>query len=181
MKGIIFNIMEEFLTDQYGEEKLDEIISSCSLSTTEPFVAPGTYPDSDLFEIVGKASEKISVDVPELLRRFGRYAFGKLASRYPGFVKPYAHPKEFLKTVDGVIHVEVLKLYSDSLLPSFQYAEPSPSELVITYHSPRKLYPFMEGLIAGVGDHFGSHIEQHHKIFVDNGIEYCNFYLRFND
>ena len=59
-----------------------------------------------------------------------------------------------LKTVDGVIHVEVRKLYDDTYLPVFQYQEPAEDQLIITYYSKRKLYPFMEGLIEGVSLHF---------------------------
>ena len=57
MKGIIFNLLEGFLTERLGEEKSDELIESCSLKTREPFVGPGSYPDEDLLAIVDRAVE----------------------------------------------------------------------------------------------------------------------------
>ena len=179
MKGIIFNIAEGFITDSYGEDTFDDIIANCNLETTEPFVAPGTYPDSDLIEIVVKSSEKLDITVDEFLKKLGHYTFGKLAARLPNFVEPHTHPKDFLKTVENVIHVEVRKLYQGSQLPTFQYAEPSENELIITYFSERKLYALMEGLIDGVAEHFGVATEQSNKIYEKDGAELCDFHLKF--
>ena len=64
MKGIIFTIFEDFITDNYGAETYEQIISECNLQTKEPFVGPGTYPDSDLMEIVGKATAKLGIPMP---------------------------------------------------------------------------------------------------------------------
>lgn len=179
MKGIIFNIAEGFITDTFGEDSLEDIIANSDLETTEPFVGPGTYPDSDLIEIVKKSSEKFDMTVDEFMKELGCYTFDKLAERFPNFVEPYNHPKPFLKTVENVIHVEVRKLYQDTRLPTFQYAEPSDKELIITYYSERKFYALMEGLIEGVADYFGVPIEQSHKIYENNGKELCDFHLKF--
>jgi len=179
MKGIIFNIAEGFITEKYGEHMLEDIIANCKLQTKEPFVAPGTYPDSDLMEIVVKSADKLDMTANEFLKKLGNYTFGQLAERYPNFVSEYDHPKDFLKTVETVIHVEVRKLYQDTKLPSFQYTEPSEKELIITYYSERKLYALMEGLIDGVADYFRVAIDQSHNIYQKDGAEYCDFHLTF--
>jgi hypothetical protein len=179
MKGIIINITERFIIDNYGEDIFNEIIASCNLETKEPFVAPGTYPDSDLFEIVVKGCKKLDLTVEEFLKKLGHYSFAQLAERHPSFLESYTHPKAFLQTVDGVIHLEVRKLYQDSKLPVFQYSDPSKDELIITYYSERKLYPFLEGMINGVSDHFGVAISQTNKVYQKDGVELCDFYLKF--
>lgn len=179
MKGIIFNITENFIMEHYGEDTFDEIIEKCELETKEPFVGPGTYPSSDLVEIVAKSSEILTIDQAEFLKKLGVFAFASLAGRYPNFVTPYKHPKAFLKTIDGIIHVEVKKLYQDAKPPTFQYSEPNEDELIITYYSKRKLYSLMEGLIIGVADHFKSPIDQTHNVYSNNGAEYCDFHLKF--
>ncbi len=181
MKGIIFNIAESYLIETYGEEMFDEIIDECNLETIDPFVAPGTYPDSDLLEILVQTTKKVNITIDNLLKDLGRYAFFKLADRYPYFLEPYSSPKDFLLTVDDVIHVEVKKLYANSYLPTFQYQEPSENELIITYFSKRKLYPLMEGLINGVSDYFNKPIHQTHKIYQKNGNEFCDFHLNFEN
>lgn len=179
MKGIIFNVLESFITDNYGEDTFEDIIANCTLETTEPIVGPGTYPDGDMVEIIVKSSEKLGLSTDEFFKKLGRYTFAKLAERHPNFVTHFKHPKDFLKTVDGVIHVEIRKLYQDSYLPSFKYFEPSEKELVITYYSKRKLYALMEGLIDGVAEYFSVPITQNHKIYEKDGLEFCDFSLIF--
>ena len=181
MKGIIFNIAESFLIDTFGEKTMNEIIDNCNLITKDPFVAPGTYPDNDLVEILVQTTKKVDITMDNLLKDLGRYSFFKLAERHPGFLEPYSSPKAFLLTVEDVIHVEVKKLYSNSHLPTFQYDEPSDNELIITYFSKRKLYSFMEGLIDGVSAYFNNPIHQTHKIYQKNGDEFCDFYLKFEN
>jgi hypothetical protein len=179
MKGIIFNITEKFIIDKFGEEKFDEIMGACILETSAPFVGPGTYPDSDLMQIIIKASERLNIEPFELVKQLGQYSFFKLAERFPDYVTPYSHPKDFLKTVDGMIHVEVKKLYTDTQLPTFDYSEPSANELIITYYSKRKLYAFMEGLINGVAEYFKHPIKQSHTIYQKDGVELADFKLIF--
>ncbi len=179
MKGILFNILEDFLEENVGEERLEDIVASCDLLTKDPFVAPGTYPDEDFLKIVQQSTKEFGCSQSEFLQQLGQFSFFKLADRYPGFVSPYQHPKDFLKTIENVVHVEVRKLYTDTYLPTFVYKEPSEQELIITYYSKRKLYHLMEGLIEGVAKYFKVKIDQKHRIYIEEGLEYCDFHLNF--
>jgi len=181
MKGIIFNLLEEFITENWGEEKYEEILKGCPIKTKEPFVGPGTYPDADLIAIVTKTVEKLGVPLPEALRTFGRFCFPKLSERHPQFVKPYRHPKAFLKTVENIIHVEVRKLYKDAETPHFSYKDPASNRLIIEYESKRKLCHFMEGLIEGVAVYFQSPIQyQQTRCALKEG-KVCEFDLVFSE
>ncbi|PCH68201.1 MAG: hypothetical protein COC01_04155 [Bacteroidetes bacterium] len=180
MKGIIFNLLEEFITENHGEETYDEIIGNCTLQTKEPFVGPGTYPDEDLLEIVGKTTEKLGISADVALKAFGKFAFHKLAAIFPNFLESYSNPKDFLKSVESVIHVEVKKMYKDAYTPTFIYTDLAPDKLIIQYHSKRKLYALMEGLIDGVGEHFNTTIGQSVKIHEVDGREVGDFDLTFS-
>lgn len=179
MKGIIFNITESFIIDKFGEDAYDAIMNASKLETDQPFVGPGTYPDKDLMEIVVNAAKYTEMSPGEFLKQLGKYSFFKLAERHPGYVAPHNHPKDFLKTVDGVVHVEVRKLYTETQLPTFTYSEPSPNQLVITYFSKRKMYDFMEGLIEGVAEYFKHPIKQERTIYEKDGVEVADFKLTF--
>ena len=41
MKGVIFNLFEEFVCESFGDEVWEEILDSAELKTQEPFVGPG--------------------------------------------------------------------------------------------------------------------------------------------
>ena len=180
MKGIIFNIAENYIIEKHGYETLKEIVTACSLETKEPFVGPNTYPDADLLEIVGKAVDILKTDLASFLKSLGHYSFRQLSDRHPNFVEGYTHPKDFLLTVEGVIHMEVRKLYEESKLPTFQYQDLGENELIITYFSERKLYPFVDGLIDGVVDYFGYKAEKKSTIYEKDGVELCDFHIKFS-
>ena len=145
----------------------------------ERFVGRGTYPDEDLYELVSKTSAKLDIPLPYALRAFGKFAFPKLTEKVPGWLVNHAHPKDFLLTLNDIVHVEVRKLYKDADPPRFSFADPGPDKLAINYQSCLRLYDFVDGLIEGVGEHFDTAIEYTREITAENGEEYCQYHLKF--
>ena len=168
------------MSENFGDEKYEEILNECSLKTKEPFIGPGTYPDEDLMAITNKAVEKLGITLPEALRAFGKFSFLQMGKKFPDFLKPYDHPKPFLKTIESVIHVEVKKLYQDADPPRFIYKEPAANRLTIKYESKRRLCQYMEGLIDGVADFYKSPIQYKQKTCMLEGGGECEFDLTFS-
>ncbi len=181
MKGIIFNLLEDFITRSLGEDSFEEILSNCGLLTPDPLVivAPGTYPDQDFHEIVRQAAKYSGSTEAELLRSFGRFALPRLAERYPHFFSSCQHPKDFLKFLSLVHHVEIKKLYKDADTPLFSCRELSNNELILLYSSKRKLCHMVEGLIQGLEDYYLVKISCHRKRCMLHGDNACEFLLRF--
>ena len=179
MKGIIFNLLEDFITEKWGAETYEEILSRCPAQATIAFVGPGTYPDSDLLAIVGMATEKLGISVPVALHAFGKYCFPKLAAQFPPFVQKHNHPKPFLKTIDNIIHVEVQKLFANSEPPQITFTDPGPDQLLLTYSSKRKLCALMAGLLEGTAEHFNTPIEYQQTRCMHQGADTCEFHLTF--
>lgn len=142
-------------------------------------MATDTYPEEELFTLVGALSKATEVPVEDLVRAFGEYAFEPLTGIYPDSVKPGMTVKDFLKSVHGVIHVEVKKLYPDAALPSFDYEDPGPNELVMIYRSPRMLAALAEGLITGAAKHFNTQIDRK-TVHVEGDDEHWRFELTFS-
>lgn len=179
MKGIIFNLLEGFVVENYGDQTYEKLIDSCSLKTKGEFVGPGTYPDEDLFEMVTQAVKMTGIPSGVLIEAFGKFCFPKLAERFPQFVKPYSHPKDFLKTIHSVIHVEVKKLYKDAETPIFSYKEPSPTELILVYKSKRKLCALVNGLLNGVSEYYKSSVSFHQSQCMLKGAPTCDYQISF--
>lgn len=179
MKGVIFNVLEKFVVENFGEEVYEDIIETSDLETTDPYVGPGTYPDEDMNKIVAKAVEKLKMPADDILVAFGRFAFPHLAAMFPSFVDQHNNEKDFLKSIEDVIHVEVKKMYGDAYTPTFEYFNDVEGQLMIRYHSKRKLYKLMEGIILGVADHFKTEIKQEIKVHSIDGKEVGDFNLHF--
>jgi predicted hydrocarbon binding protein len=179
MKGIIFNLLEDFLRENLGEERFEELIDSCSLKTREPFVGPGSYPDEDLIAIVDRAVEVTGMAKADALRAFGRFCIVRLARKYPPFFNKHDNAKAFLKTINALHSLEVRKLYADARPPEFVMEDSSPDRLIMRYMSERRLCPLVEGLIEGVAAHYGAPIRYRQRGCMLEGGSSCEFELEF--
>lgn len=180
MKGVIFNQLEAMVTEQLGAQTWETLLAETKLETQGGyFVGPKTYPDADLVALVGTASRLTGTPADDLVTAFGRYLFPGLVKMHPAFVRAGMSAKEFLLSVDRVIHVEVRKLHPDAGLPSFRYEDAAPDRLVIEYESPRKLCSLMMGLIDGVALHFGETIARDETACMKTGAKSCRVELTF--
>lgn len=181
MKGIIFNQLENMVTETLGLEAWDALLVQTELMTPNAiFVGPNTYPDEDLFALVATASRTTGTPAADLIRTFGRYLFPKLVASYPMFVRKDMNAKAFMMSVDRVIHVEVRKLDAKAGLPEIAYEEPGPDQLTVLYRSPRGLCALAEGLIEGVGAHFGEVIEMTQPECKHRGDAQCRIECTFS-
>lgn len=59
------------------------------------------------------------------------------------------------------------------------FEDEAPDRLVMTYKSELKLCDFVEGLLGGVGKHFGEEIQFDHVQCTKRGDPHCRFELQF--
>lgn len=180
MKGIVFNILQKMVCETSGMEAWETLLERTNTVTKQgAFLGPQTYPDGDLMALVGTASQMLGTPPDELVRAFGRYMFPHLIALHPDFIKPHMTAKDFLASVDRVIHVEVRKLHSGTVLPRFSYEDPAPDRLIMIYESERKLCDLTVGLIQGVSAHFHERIDIDEERCVKRGDGACRFHLTF--
>lgn len=180
MKGMVFNLLEDFIVDNFSQDKFEDIYASTTLKTKDPFVGPGTYPDEDFLALVGVACSKLNIPVADAVRGFGKYCFPKLVEIEPSFVNKPINAKEFLKTIHNIIHVEVKKLHPDAELPVIEYKDIEKNKLQMIYKSSKKLCLFAEGLIEGCGEHYKEKIDFKQSKCCNRGDEHCVFDIEFN-
>ncbi len=125
---------------------------------TGVYTSLGSYPDAELYRLVGAAVEALGVDAGTILRWFGREALPLLAAQYPEFFALHTSTRAFVLTLNDIIHPEVRKLYPGADVPDFEFDASVPDRLAMTYRSHRKLCAFAEGLIEGAAGHFGEQV-----------------------
>ena len=152
MKGIVFNLLEEVVSREYGEDTWDSLLESAQLDGA--YTSLGSYSDGDLLRLVAAASSALDVPGPEVVRWFGRSALPLLADRYPEFFEPHSSTRSFVLTLNNLIHPEVRKLYPGADVPVFDFDTSSDDVLVLGYASARKMCAFAEGLIEGAAAHY---------------------------
>lgn len=176
MKGVIFNLLEDAVAAHFGASVWDNVLNAAELEGA--YTSLGSYPDSELTALVAAASDNLSLSPPVMLRWFGRNAMPLLAQRYPAFFEP-SNVRNFLLSVNTIIHHEVRKLYTGAGCPHFQFQEPVSGELVIGYSSPRRLCALAEGFIDGAAAHYGETVEVNHPTCMHTGSPSCTLVIRW--
>lgn len=176
MKGIVFNLLESMVEEQFGLEAWDALLDE--VGSDGVFVSTDTYTDDQLVALVVAASNKTGIAVNDLVRKLGEFMFPRFREKYPDFFNEEMTLKDFLLTVDRVVHVEVRKLHPGANLPSFNYVDNEPGELTMVYSSPRKMCMLAEGLISGAAAHFGSEYTLSHDKCMHNGEDACELHLK---
>ena len=159
MKGIVFTEFLDLVEDKFGLETVEQVISACDLATNGAYTSIGTYDHKEMFQMVAVLSELQGISVPELLETYGAHFFNILAKGYPQFLKKN-DLFSFLESIDNYIHPEVLKLYPDAELPSFDASmNEAKDEMILVYSSTRKMVNFAIGLMKGASSYYKQPIE----------------------
>ncbi len=156
MKGIIFNLLEEVVTTEMGEESWDGILEQAGADGA--YTSLGNYADQEFVALLQATAGLAGKGANETLKWFGRRSMPVLARRYPEFFVKHGGLRSFLLSLNDVIHAEVRKLYPGADVPVFQFETPAGEAahdtLIIHYRSKRQLCMLAEGFIEGAADHF---------------------------
>ncbi|HET7335428.1 MAG TPA: heme NO-binding domain-containing protein [Rhizomicrobium sp.] len=176
MKGIIFNLLEEVVTAQHGEDVWDDLLDATGL--TGAYTSLGSYPDAEIEKLLIAGAGALKMPPNEVLRWFGRKAMPLLATRYPAFFSPHRTTKSFVLSVNEIIHPEVRKLYAGAHCPNFRFEQTPDGTLLMGYNSPRKFCALAQGFIEGASDHFGETVDVTHPECMHRGDAACLLSVR---
>lgn len=173
MQGVVFTVLSDCVIDNFGLPLWNEVLEDVAPESGGIYTSSRTYSDDELFSLVGKVAEKTQTPVKDLIKVFGTYMFPHLLNHMPEAVQPGMSLKDFLLSIDQVIHTEVKKMHPGAYLPSIDYEDSCDKTLVMMYTSKRKLCILAEGLITGAAAHFGDDISIAHPECMHDGHEAC--------
>src|ERR1043166_7946211 len=145
MKGIVFTEFLDMVERKYTPTMADRIIENSNLPSGGAYTSVGTYGHREIVELISQLSAATGTPVPELIRAFGHYLFHRFSELFPEYFAGIHSALQFLPNVHDYIHVEVLKLYPDAELPSFECRSRNVSGMERIYRSNN---PFPD--LAGV-------------------------------
>lgn len=154
MKGLVFREFLGMVEDEFGYETVDTIIEKSKVPSKGVYTSVGTYKAEEMFALLGELSLEKAIPANKLLFVFGKYIFGVFKKLYPHFFVNKTNAFGLLADVEDIIHVEVLKLYPEAELPSFEVKQISSKEMTMLYRSKRRMSDFAEGLITGCFEYF---------------------------
>ncbi|MEO0509155.1 MAG: heme NO-binding domain-containing protein [Verrucomicrobiota bacterium] len=151
---MVFTNFLDMVEDKFGIETVDAIIEDSDIPSGGSYTAVGTYPHTEMVALLVSLEKAVSIPIPQLMKVYGEHLFGILANGYPVLLEGCETSRALLKKLDGVIHVEVQKLYPDAELPRFKAIEKPDGKLEMHYLSDRHMEDLAEGLLTGCFLHF---------------------------
>jgi hypothetical protein len=178
MKGIVFNVLENFINENFGEKTWEDGVEKANLQD-EIFVSTKIYDDKKLIDIFTSIVSLKKLVAEEALILFGEFLFDTLSTKYAEILVQFDNPKDFLKGLDGIIHVEVRKMMMGSNPPQFLLKKDEEKEISLEYRSERQLCTLAKGLINGLNKKFGNTFTYEHTKCIHNGDDLCLFEFKF--
>jgi hypothetical protein len=178
VKGIVFNLLEQIVVDEHGEDTWETLLDASGVDGA--YTSLGSYADEDLLKLVGAASSALDVPPDDIVRWFGRSAMPLFVERYPQLFSDHTDTRSFVLTLNEIIHPEVRKLYPGAIVPEFGFDASVPERLSMDYYSPRKLCAFAEGLLLGAGDHYGQTVTIEQPQCMNRGDQRCHMEIAFS-
>lgn len=148
MKGLVFREFLGMVDKEFGYETVDAIIEESNVPSKGIYTSVGTYKVEEMFALVGQLSREKNIPGNKLLFVFGKYIFNVFLRTYPHFFKNKKNSFDLLADAEDTIHVEVLKLYPDAELPSFEVKLIDTNEMSMLYQLKRHLSDIAEGIIT---------------------------------
>lgn len=179
MQGSIYTSFSEMVIEQMGMTVWNELIEKVKPRSEGIYTNGMQYDDSEIMSFVSALSEITKVEAPTLVRTFGEYLFIHLYNSSPTNLSHIDNLKDFLSSIDNVIHKEVKRVYPQAYLPTFEYSETPNGDLVMYYQSKRKLCHLSEGLITSAAKHFNQPIKIAHPVCMHDGAEKCKLIISF--
>jgi predicted hydrocarbon binding protein len=172
MKGIIFNLLEDMVVAKCGMQVWNDLLAKHAPSD-RVYISAKSYSEAELFSIVQDVALQLNLPVQEVVKAFGRFLFGGLASRHADVVQRFNDFSSLVLGIHDVIHLEVNKLYHEPSLPTITGKIVSKHRIELIYSSPRQLCYCAEGLLYGAAEHFQQSIAISHPTCMHQGADHC--------
>jgi hypothetical protein len=171
MKGVVFALLQQVVSEEYGENTWDDLLDAAGVEGA--YTSVSTYPDEEMTRLVDAASATLKIPPDQVLTWFGRRCMPLFASGYPHFFEGHSSARSIALALNDVIHPEVRKLFPGAYVPEFGFETTGDNQLTISYQSTRRLCAFAEGLLHGAADHFGEKVDVVHTKCMKHGDEAC--------
>ncbi|MCB1112719.1 MAG: heme NO-binding domain-containing protein [Chlamydiales bacterium] len=159
MFGTALKCLQDFVLDNYGKEKWNQVLDQAGLSTNKMYHSIRFYPDAEFEQLIDVCAKDLRINKNTLLRDFGKIFGEHLISMYGGM---------FLKDWKSL---DIIEKVAPKVFITIQFVDPytpkskvkcervSPDEVVIHYQSPRKMCIYLFGIIDAVAEHFQEKLE----------------------
>jgi hypothetical protein len=164
--GVIFASFVDYVAARHGSDVAAEILADQPV-----FLLSESYDDELLLELITRASEATATSMPELVHQVGVFTAEQTFARlYPAFFAVAGGTRDFLLSVETLIHELVRATIPNASPPQLHVQPLGDDGVTISYTSSRRLCALLTGLVEGTARHYGEkvRIDQTHCMLRDD-------------
>jgi hypothetical protein len=165
----------DMVEERWGISTVDDIIEATRPGSGGAYTSVENYAFAELEAYLGELHDITGLSVRDLIIEFGNYLAASFVSKFPEFFAGAACTFDVLKRVDDHIHVDVLRLHPDAVLPSFSYTMKGENEMLLRYESVRNLVDLVEGIVLGCAKAFGEKLVLERKVISESAPTIAEF------
>jgi predicted hydrocarbon binding protein len=173
MHGIIHLELEKFVVESYDRDVWNKLVDAAGIGD-RLYTPVQAYPDEDLVRVVEAAVAMTKKPATEILEAFGEYLVPTYLSVYGLLLDPAWKTLDVVEHTEETIHRVVRMRQPGAAPPRLRVERKSPTEVVITYDSPRKLCAVARGIVRGVAKHFDESIAIAERACMHRGDAHCS-------
>lgn len=177
MQGAIFTALADMCIERFGMPFWHGILIEAAPASGGAYTSSKSYPDAELYGLLGAVCRHAELDVATALNAFGHYIFPVLMRSLPPQMVAAKDLFSFIESIERVIHFEVRRLNPDAQPPLVDCARRDDRHMTVYYQSPRKLCALAEALLEAAARHFGEDLHCEHRACMHQGAERCEFAL----
>lgn len=156
MKGVIFQIARAAIEEKLGAQTWEDLLEA--IGSDGVFAARADYPDEAIEALLEASGDALGPNRDARLVTMGQWMMPHLAGAYQSMVDQHKTLQSFLESIEGVIHVEVRRLYRDSQPPALETTHPEAGTMTMEYRSHRDMSALAEGFILGAAPLFDERV-----------------------
>lgn len=153
MHGSIFVLLKRFVESLYGYSTWVNLFEAAGIKHA-PYQMNEMYPTSEIFAIVGKAAELMGIPPHQLMERYGESLVPDLLLIYKKYMHPEWRTYEMLLNTETAMHAAVRREDSRATPPLLLVTKKGERQLMVDYHSKRRMGGVAVGIIKGIAKHY---------------------------
>lgn len=173
MYGIVNKAIESLITENFGEEKWQQIKKTSGIDV-DFFLSNEPYDDSVTYQLAGAAAKELGISVGEVLIVFGEYwVLNTGKQKYGALMEAGgSNLREFLINLPS-FHNRISLIFPKLTPPEFKISDAQERTLNLHYYSARVgLKEFVRGLIQGLGKLYNTAVTIEELQSRDNGSDH---------
>lgn len=175
MYGLANKILQDMIVARYGSDQWNNIREKSGVQESA-FLSMSCYPDETTYRIVGAANAVLGIPPENVLFQFGEYWIMVAEQDYADMLAfAGSNLVDIFNSVDD-IHERATLIFPEMKPPSFRCTDIADDSFRLHYRSIREgLAPFVEGLIAGLGQRLSTPVDIVHDKHRASGEDHDEF------